>query len=142
MEPGYHKLSKKERSQVLDNLKEILSGKPEVIFAFVYGSFLEDKDDLSFHDIDVGIYTTKMSEKDAVLYSLDLSGEITEKIKYPIDARVLNQAPINFLYHVIQGKLILDKDEDTRSLFMERVIRHYLDMKPLQQRAFKEAFVL
>jgi len=41
---------------------------------------------------------------------------------------------------VVQGELIIDKDEDSRCEFMERVVRHFLDMKPLLHRAIKEAY--
>ncbi|MCK4764843.1 MAG: hypothetical protein KAW12_21775 [Candidatus Aminicenantes bacterium] len=40
-----------------------------------------------------------------------------------------------FLFHVVRGKLIIDKDEEARCDFMERVVRRCLDMKPLLHRA-------
>ena len=42
-------------------------------------------------------------------------------------AKVLNFADAPFLYHVIQGGLLVDEDEDIRCGFMEGVIRHYLE---------------
>ncbi|UCH94620.1 MAG: nucleotidyltransferase domain-containing protein [Candidatus Aminicenantes bacterium] len=140
MEQKYYQMSQEEKQRAAETLKTALSSQPEVVFAFIYGSFNDHSIHLPFHDIDVGVYVKEMGKKESVYYSLDLSDKFSTLIKVPVDVRVLNFAPITFCYHVIRGQLIVDKDEDFRSEFMERVIRHYLDMKPLFIRATKEAF--
>ncbi len=47
---------------------------------------------------------------------------------------------ILFLFHVVTGELIIDNEENFRCDFIERVVRHYLDMKPLNVRAIKESW--
>jgi hypothetical protein len=81
-----------------------------------------------------------MDSKTAVYYSLELSHELSKSTGFPVEVRVINSAPIPFLFHVILGKLIVNKNDDPVTGFMEYVMRRYLDMKPLLQTAAKEAF--
>jgi len=133
-------ISNEEKQKILITLKKGLSLQKKIVFAFIYGSFVDDIDTLPFHDIDLGIYLKGCGEKESIYYSLDLSEKLSASINKPVDIRVLNFATVPFLYHVVRGCLLVDKDEDIRCAFMEWVIRHYLDMKPLLQRSAKEAF--
>ncbi len=139
MEPKHYRMSLEEKKRVKDILKRALAVREEVVFAFIYGSFIDDRN-LPFRDVDIGVYSEGMEEKESVWYSIDLADQLSSLAKIPVDARVLNFAPATFLYHVIRGELLVDKDDDKRSAFMEQVIRKYLDMKPLLRRAFREAF--
>lgn len=58
----------------------------------------------------------------------------------PYGHLVLNFAPVLFLYHVIQGNLISERNEEIRMHFVEQIVQRYLDLKPLVRRAVKEAF--
>ena len=42
-----------EREAILNTLQRALEMQPEVVFAHVHGSFLEDR---PFHDIDLAVY--------------------------------------------------------------------------------------
>jgi hypothetical protein len=71
-----------------------------------------------------------------------LSGTETERggdRRPPVDVRVLNQAPFGFRYHVFRGRLLFSRDEALRTHVVERTVSRYLDLKPLRQRALKEA---
>jgi hypothetical protein len=81
-----------------------------------------------------------MDEKESVYYGLEVSEELSLLVKVPVDVRVMNFAPVAFRFHVIRGRLIVDKDEDARCALMEDATRRYLDMKPLLHRAIKEAY--
>jgi hypothetical protein len=140
MEQRFLLSSIEKKRQVVEDLIGAMSAKKEIIFAFIYGSFNDYTDNLPFRDIDVGVYVSGMGKKDSFYYSLDLSEQLSTLTQLPVDVRILNFAPISFLFHVIRGELIIDKDEDSRCSFMERVVRHYLDMKPLLRRSIKEAF--
>ena len=136
---NYFNISNEEKEKIFITLKKILTRQKKIVFAFIYGSFLNNNS-FPFHDIDVGVYLKAYTEKESIYYSLDLSERLSALINKPVDVRVLNFATVPFLFHVIRGHLIIDKDEDIRSRFMERVIRHYLDMQPLLQRSAQEAF--
>jgi hypothetical protein len=56
-----------------------------------------------------------------------------------VDVRVLNQAPLGFRYHAFRGKLLFSQDEALRTQEVERTVSRYLDLRPLQRRALKEA---
>jgi uncharacterized protein len=129
-----------EKRLIIEKLARLISGQDQVVFSFVFGSFSDDDDNNPFQDIDIGVYVKNMNPKTAVHFSLDLSQAVSKSLLFPVDIRVINDAPIPFLFHVIQGKLIVNKDDDVTSGFMEHVMRRYLDMKPLLHHAAKEAF--
>ncbi len=150
-----------QRERTLKALGEVLATRSEVVFAYAYGSFLENR---PFHDVDVGIYVTPEVEEKASLLSLDLAiylesalrrlfgergpqrttsegmvGECPRPGRFPVDVRVLNGAPMSFCYHVLRGRLLFSRDEPVRVRWAERVISRYLDLKPLRHKALKEA---
>jgi predicted nucleotidyltransferase len=133
-----YNLAEAERSKLIERIRTKLSDYREIIFAYVYGSFAEG---MPFRDIDLGIFGKSISERHAMEYMLALSQRIGSEIGLPTDIRLLNFAPITFLFHVIQGDLILDRDGEFRCDFVEQVLRNYLDMKPRIRRAIREAFV-
>jgi len=47
------KLEEKEKDLLISQLRELLSGKEPVLFAYLYGSFLGEG---FFRDIDVAVY--------------------------------------------------------------------------------------
>ena len=150
-----------EREEILAALREALATWPEVVFAYVHGSFLENR---PFHDIDLGVYVATPDERKAVALSMDLvmdlesavmrslreqgirlavsgrmGGELPGPRHLPVDVRVLNRAPASFCYHALRGHLLLCRDENVRVRWAEQVISRYLDLKPLRYRALKEA---
>ena len=137
-----YNVSQARKQQIEEAVIKLLSAKEEVRFAFLFGSFIADAEDapLPFHDVDVGVFLRGLKKKESVYYALDLADELSLSAEAPVDVRVLNFAPVTFLFHVVRGKLIIDKDEEDRSDFMEYVVRHYLDMEPLFHRAVKEAY--
>jgi hypothetical protein len=142
MEPRMYIMSHAQKQQIEEAVIKLLSTKEEVRFAFLFGSFIDDTEEtpLPIHDVDVGVYLSGLNKKESVYYALELAGELSFSVQVPVDVRVLNFAPVTFLFHVVRGKLIIDKDEEDRSDFMEHVVRHYLDMEPLFHRAVKEAY--
>ncbi|MCK4766645.1 MAG: nucleotidyltransferase domain-containing protein [Candidatus Aminicenantes bacterium] len=140
MKPRYFQLSLDEKQQAVTSIKNILAAEKEILFAFIFGSFDDETDNLPFHDIDVGIYIDGLDKKESLFYSLELSERLSSVMRMPVDIRVLNFAPISFIFYVIRGQLIIDKDEDLRCEFMERAASRYLDIKPLVKRSIKEAF--
>jgi predicted nucleotidyltransferase len=134
-----------EREAILHTLQRDLEAQPRVVFAYVHGSFLEDR---PFHDVDVAVYVDPAGEREMSLFALDLASSLEESLArtpdravvyLPVDVRVLNRAPLGFCYHVFRGKLLCSRDDTVRTQWVERVVSRYLDLKPLRQRALKEA---
>lgn len=134
-----YQLSGEEKQQIMQRLASFMDNQDEVVFAYAYGSFTED---IPFHDIDVGVYVSDINKEDASSYALDLSRMLGTELKIQADVRVVNFAPVSFLYYVIRGHLISDRDEDTRVQIVEDTIRRYLDIKPLIHRSTREAFAV
>ena len=137
MKQKVYYLEQEERKRLMKYLTEVLKKRNDVVFAYVYGSFAEG---LPFHDIDVGVYISEIRKEESTLYSLELAQRFSNELRIPIDVRVLNFAPVLFLYHVIQGNLISERNEEIRMHFVEQIVQRYLDLKPLVRRAVKEAF--
>lgn len=135
-----HKASSEKREKKIEQIKEVLQQKEEVVFAYVFGSFLQDP---VFRDIDVGVYLNdKTFEEDNSLdYSFELASEIEDEIgsEPMVDVRVLNQAPFYFLNNVFaRGQLILCRDDDFLGNLIEKTAFKYLDYRPFAEQYLKE----
>lgn len=132
-----YRLSDEDKQQIMDRLAAFMENRPEVVFAYAHGSFIED---IPCHDIDIGVYVSNISKEAASPHALEFSSMLSNVLKMPADVRVINFAPISFSYHVIQGRLILERDENIHAQVIENIIRKYLDIKPLIHRSIREAF--
>lgn len=130
-------LSPEERLKIIERLADFTRNRQEVSFAYVYGSFAEE---MPFHDIDMGVYVAGIKAEDSTMYAIEMAQAISREERIPVDVRVLNHAPLLFLYHVIKGRLIFERDEDTRIDVTYRTVQRYLDIKPMIHRGIKEAF--
>jgi predicted nucleotidyltransferase len=137
MKQKAYRISREAKAKSIEDLKRLLRGREEIVFAYVYGSFVEEE---KFHDIDIGLYLSEIAPEPFTQYGLVLSQTLSNELGIPVDVRILNFAPTSFLYHVIRGKLIIEKDEEVTAQFIEQIIRKYLDIKPLIYRGLKEAF--
>ena len=132
-----YQFSREGKEKLIGRLQGFLRSRDEVVLAYVFGSFVEEK---KIHDIDIGIYLSQITPEQSTQYGLTLSQTLSSKLRIPVDARVLNFAPVSFLYHVIRGKLIIERDEEVSAKFAEQTIQRYLDLKPLVYKGIKEAF--
>ena len=133
----YYSINHNRRQRVCDLLTGEVVKVPAIIFAYVYGSIL---DSTSVHDVDVGLYLddSQLSRQSEILDTL--TDRVVAAIALPVDVRILNAAPVSFLFHVFRGCLLLSRDEGLLTDFLENVPRQYLDIAPLLRQATKEAF--
>jgi len=132
--------SRAEREAMLRVLRQALEMQSRVVFAYVYGSFLQDR---PFHDVDVAVYLDS-DEGSPSVFALDLADDLEAALQraqefVPVDVRVLNQAPPSFQYHVFRGALLFSRDERRRGQLAARAVAGYLDLRPLRRQALKEA---
>ncbi|HBC93235.1 MAG TPA: hypothetical protein DCZ10_10155 [Pelotomaculum sp.] len=130
-----------EKEKILESIKYILNSMPEIIFAYVHGSFGEQK---GFRDIDVAVYLKDENFSDKIInYEIELEIKLEEKLKYPVDVRVLNFAPLSFQYQTIKsGVLLVEKDGDRRVEFQTRTLDFYFDFAPFRKQYLKEVLGL
>ena len=126
-----------ERERVERTLTATLEGEPDLVFAWLHGSFLSRG---GFHDVDVGVHLNAAPDV-CFQRGLDLAVRLDHDTGFPIDVRVLNDAPVPFLFHVFrEGRLLLSRNDELLADLMERTVREYLDMEPLLRRATIEAY--
>jgi predicted nucleotidyltransferase len=131
---GAIRVNRAAREKLFMRLQDLLAGRDDVTFAFVFGSSL-DQDE--FRDIDIGIWTGPSASP---RLDVELAAEASVALGVPVDVRRVNDAPTAFVFHVLRGRPILVRDESLLATLMERTARDYHDRAPLVQRATRDAF--
>lgn len=118
-------------------LRAYLLDCPEVVFAYVFGSFAEG---LPCRDIDIGVFVDAptLDAFDTLDFENRLSIELSRATSIPVDLRVLNGAPVGFQHSVLQGDLLLVRDEGRLGDFIERVSAAYMDFAWLGRAFLRE----
>lgn len=117
-----------------EKIREFLNSKKEVIFAYLYGSYLKKKD---FHDIDIGLY---LKVRVSLKFIANLKIEIASALGVPadiIDLRVFNHILDNpdsfcllYLKKVLEeGKLLVNKNPKVLSDFLEDFSSRYREVE-------------
>ncbi len=107
-------------------LRAGLRDRREVLFAYVFGSFAEG---LPYRDVDVGVFVdpAALAGKDAFDFETRLSLDLSRTLGAPIDARLLNGAPVGFQHSVLRGKVLMARDEAALGDFVEQVAEQVMD---------------
>jgi len=134
-------LSFEEKQRLSDRIAALLSKREDILFAYVYGSFLRG----AFRDIDIGVFLQGESRgtADPLRYEMTLEQELEDSAGVPIDVRVLNVAPLPFTYSVLQtGEVLVSRDEKARCDFVCRIYTYYHDFSYYRKRYRREALGL
>ena len=137
MKTGLHTIRPEQREDLLIELRVELEKTSGLRFAYVYGSVLESD---RVHDVDVGIFLDDPMVAQQMNTMDTLSVTLSAAAGFPVDIRVLNEAPLPFLYHVLRGRLVLCRDETFLTDMLEDVARRYLDLAPFLRNGTKDAF--
>lgn len=114
------KIPASQKKFLIQNLKDLLSQDQRIIFAYLFGSFINED---TFRDIDVAIYH---QEKSGTPLEFELSEKLTSALNFQVEVRTLNDAPLPFQMSVLrEGKLLFSHDENFRTDFIEKVSRRY-----------------
>jgi predicted nucleotidyltransferase len=137
MKTALHTIRPEQREDVLAKLRVELAKTSGLRFAYVYGSVLESD---RVHDVDVGIFLDDLMVAQQMNMMDALSVTLSAAVGFPVDIRVLNEAPLPFLYHVLRGRLLLCRDETFLTDMLEDIARRYLDLAPFLRNGTKDAF--
>lgn len=137
MKTAAYSVSPEQRAEMSLQLRKELEREPGVRFAYLYGSVLESD---KVHDVDVGVFLDDAAAPQKGTIAENLTVTLTSAVRVPVDVRVLNEAPLSFLYHVLRGRLLLCRDEAFLTDMIEDVARRYLDLAPLLRSSTKDAF--
>jgi hypothetical protein len=132
-----HTASPVQREQIYLRLRDELERVPGVRFAYLYGSLLESD---RIHDVDVGLFLDETTAAHPSSLLDNLSVALRDAVNVTVDVRVLNEAPLSFLYHALRGRLLSCRDEAFLTDLMEDVARRYLDLAPILRISTKDAF--
>ena len=117
-------------------IKEFLFGRPEISFAYIFGSFVQRE---HYHDIDVAVYLSKDFNKFDMKkfpygYESCLISELNFLVRKNIDLVVMNNAEIMMQQRIInKGILLLSKDERKRVFYENYIRKLYIDAEPLRK---------
>ncbi|WP_042701864.1 type VII toxin-antitoxin system MntA family adenylyltransferase antitoxin [Thermococcus sp. PK] len=114
-------LTPDDKKKIKQKIREALIKRDEIIFAYLHGSFIEDR---PFRDIDVAIYVDGNYD---LTYELELEEELTRIVGFPVDVRTINNAPVTFRFKVLEGEPLFSRDEKVRCEFEEWTLREYHD---------------
>ena len=135
----YLSMEQNKRQMISQKIKETLSQRKEVVFAFIFGSFLNSP---SFKDIDIGIYVKDIKKAEVFDYELALAEQIAKKCDLPFDifeVKVLNFAPYSFLNNIFShGKLLFTKDQEFLSNLIENTSLEALANEYIASQSLKE----
>jgi hypothetical protein len=122
---------------IQDKLAGRLQGRAEIQFAILYGSAAEGR---SFRDLDVAVYVDRAHVPASADfdYAFALADELEEVVPYPVDVRVANEAPLPFRYNISRGTLLLVRDREALTQFLERTWKEFLDFQPVAMQYLKE----
>ena len=118
-----------DREALTHALRRELEGRPEVVFALLHGSFVAGG---PYQDIDVAVWVGPSSRPETGWhrYAVGLAAELTMALKATVDVQVLNEAPLAFRYHALNGQLLLARDEELFHNLRERTWDDYFDFLP------------
>lgn len=109
------------KEKIIQRLRRLLEERSEISFAYLHGSFLDGQ---AYHDIDVALYLEPLPP-DPFDYEMKISVELTRAMRQTVDVHLLNQAPMGFQHQVLQGELLLARDEDRLTDYIEYVANEY-----------------
>lgn len=118
-----------EKEKIISDIKKLLENHYEIVFAYIFGSIADEGAEF-FRDIDIGVYIGEeyFSKKHSLDYSINLSLEMERALKdYPVDAVVLNDAPLPLAFRVTQGVLLFSKNEALWTDFVTKTWSLYHD---------------
>ncbi len=124
------------KQEIESKLFQFLSNRPEIDFAYLFGSFvINDR----YEDIDVAVYLRDTSVlADRVVhpygYESSLIGELSSLLHTDkIDFVVLNKAGLTLFTRVInKGKKLFDRDKLRRVHIEDTVRKEFIDTQPLR----------
>jgi len=120
-----------------EDLAQHLTERPEILFAVLYGSAVEGE---TFRDLDVGILLDRaqVPANFDLNYAFSLSDSLQRVLRFPVDVRALNDAPLPFRYNVSRGIPLVVRDWEAWFAFRERTWDDYLDFQPVAMAYLRE----
>jgi len=127
----------------IKDIKEYLYNRDEVVFAYLYGSMAQGKEN-KLSDIDIAVYIDESKKPDSGTfgYRSELITEVQSLVKREVDLVILSEVSLLLAVNILKnGKLLFTKSEKLRIKFHKNIMRKYLDFIPnynLQEKYLKK----
>jgi predicted nucleotidyltransferase len=125
----------------MDRISEVLVNhlrdREEILFAILYGSAAEGGE---FRDVDVAIWVDRavVPANRELAFAFGLADELERVTGYPVDVRVINDAPLPCRYNVSRGQKLVARDEEAYYTFLERTRSAWWDFEPVARAYLRE----
>lgn len=130
-----HTITKQDKEKITKTISSYLQNHKEIVAAYLFGSYVSGQ---PYGDIDLGILVRKEPEN-LLEYEFELEIKLEELVKFAVDVRILNKAPVSFVQNVIRhGQIIIDSKPNIRSDFESYILRKYFDFAPFRRRYLAE----
>jgi len=131
-----HRLMDYQREQVVNKISSyFMERHEEIMTVYLFGSFNAAE---AFSDIDLAILADSPLD-DPIFIEIDLETELEKIVKYPVDVRILNNAPLSFCREVIRfGTVIVDRRPNLRADFQGKILKQYSDFTLFRRRYLYE----
>ena len=118
-----YRLTSREKARVTSALQDLLGFREEVLFAYLHGSFINGN---RFRDIDVAVYLHgRLTRRASLQYQVTLAKDLSRALRLPVDVTVLNVAPLGLRRNAVSGRVLLCRENGTRTHFADGVCQHY-----------------
>jgi len=120
------------KSKILKIAPEIFKGR-KIVFAYLYGSVAQDQSH-HFSDLDVGIYTRRLTSEACRKLELDLALAIDDVLvdAPESDVRIMNSLPLAITGKIVtDGILIYCEDDNKRIEYESNTRMAYFDFHPI-----------
>ena len=131
-----YSLKNSQREKIVNRFSSYLIERyEEIIAVYLYGSFNTAG---RFSDIDLAILVDSPPD-DPLFFEINLETELEKVVKYQVDVRIINQAPLSFCQEVIRsGTVLVDRRPNLRADFQGKVLKQYFDFTPFRRRYLYE----
>ena len=130
-----HTITKQDKEKITKTISSYLQNHKEIVAAYLFGSYVSGQ---PYGDIDLGILVRNEPEN-LLEYEFELEIKLEELVKFAVDIRILNKAPVSFVQNVIRhGQIIIDSKPNIRSDFESYILRKYFDFAPFRRRYLAE----
>jgi len=119
-----------EKKQIQNKITEYLRERDEVIFAYIFGSFVAKE---YYHDIDVAVYLSDNFDKNDLKkfpygYESGMISQLNILVRKNIDFIVMNNAELYIQKKIInEGVLLFSKNERKRINYENYIRKMYID---------------
>ena len=123
----------------LKPLMELLNNKPFIAFAYLFGSRAKGCANKR-SDWDIAVFFSDVPKKIGRWPTFKLEAELSRAVEGEVQVTVLNHPlpPVLGFEIVKNGEVLLDRDENLRMEFENRILRHYYDWQYFLRRQMKE----